>query len=101
MGNSSRAKIILHVAETNVAHLLARGQHCDDDSASSSRGSNSRSNAALLDFVRKCLDVVGLPVARRCSSHRHFHPLPTGAPRGEGVDDPDSSTAERLSRRSV
>jgi hypothetical protein len=26
-----------------------------------------------------------------------FHPLPTGAPRG--VDDPDCSTAERLSRR--
>ena len=31
---------------------------------------------------------------------RHFHPPPTGAPRGWGVDDPDSTTAERPSRRS-
>src|SRR5262249_24767499 len=44
--------------------------------------------------------LVGVFLTATGLAARHFHPLPTGAPRGGGVDDPDSTTAERPSRRS-
>jgi hypothetical protein len=43
---------------------------------------------------------VNAVIGREGKRTRHFHPLPTGAPRGWGVDDTHSITAERLSRRS-